>query len=72
VGRRGSGAPHLRAASSWQHHYRYQVITPSAINANKRKAISWDAQRRTLPASLSIAALLSSKQSGITLFDKEI
>ena len=21
--------PHLRAPSSWQHHYRYQVITPS-------------------------------------------
>src|ERR1022692_2662257 len=26
--RRGCRAPHLRAASSWQHHYRYQVITP--------------------------------------------
>jgi hypothetical protein len=21
--------PHLRAPSNWQHHYRYQVLTPS-------------------------------------------
>ena len=25
----GVVGPHLRAPSSWQHHYRYQVITPS-------------------------------------------
>src|ERR1039457_310721 len=34
--RRGCGAPHLRAASSWQHHYRYQVLTPIPQNGTAK------------------------------------
>ena len=34
--------PHLRAPSSWQHHYRYQVITPY-------EADSWRAAQITVP-----------------------